>query len=387
MVEGSGEGGIHDLLSGTVKAVISNRGLAGCGSVTVGVDPFSVTVSGGAGIRWNPSLILGPAAIFANLHLFLGCDLSSYETVVAPHDARAAAAGTRVFTVKPGEKLLALAVQGLGAAPKVALAGPHGVSVDLSGTAADVKTSRGLGIRSDAESKSFFLVAHPPAGTWEVIPAADSAPVAAIQRAELLPQPHIRARVIGRGLERTLRYSVTPIKGQVVRFVEQGVRGGQQLATVRTGGSGMRRFVPAFAHGTRRRIVAEVEQNGLPRTTITVATFSAPSPHVGRVAHLRVRRRGGSAVISWGRAFYATRYDVVASYTTGARVLVTPRRGRRSLKLKLARSAGMTVRVVGVSGSGLHGHAAVAQLAAPAQAKPKPKPKSTQHRRHRKGKK
>jgi hypothetical protein len=167
--------------------------------------------------------------------------------------------------------------------------------------------------------------------------------------------------------------------------VEQGVRGGQQLVSVRTGGSGTRRFVPAFAHGTHRRIVAEVEQDGLPRATTTVARFSAPSPHVGRVAHLRIRRHGAAAVVTWGRAFYATRYDVVASLTTGTRELITPRRGRRSVKVRVGRLAGVTVSVTGVNSSGLRGRPATATLAAPRQGKPKPKP--TRHRHHRKGKK
>ena len=47
-------------------------------------------------------------------------------------------------------------------------------------------------------------------------------------------------------------------------------------ARVRTGGKGTLRFKPADGPGGRRKVVALVEQDGLPRKRITVATFKAP---------------------------------------------------------------------------------------------------------------
>jgi hypothetical protein len=370
-VEGEGDGGIRHLLSATIKAIISDSGLAGCGRIKVGADPLSFTLAGGAGIHWNPSLLLGPAAILANLHLFTGCDLSDYETVVAPRDA-AAAAGTRVFTVGRGLQLLTLRVQGLGAAPKVALQGPGGVTIDLTG-ADNAHTPRGLGLRVDSEDRSFFLVAHPPAGVWRIVPAADSVRVVAVQRAGVLPQPKVSGRVTGTGAKRTLHYRIARIPGQLVRFVEAGDRGGQTLRAVRIGGSGAVSFVPAPARGSRRTILAIVEQNGMPRARLTVASFSAGSPHVGPVPGLRVRRAGRTAIVTWRGAFYATGYDIVATFTTGTRELLsTGGAARRIVVRGLAPSAGLTVAVMGIHRGGLRGRPSSARLAPP---KPKPKPK------------
>jgi hypothetical protein len=360
-VEGSGSGGIRHVLSGTVKALISNRGLAGCGSVDIG--PF--TVSGGAGVHFNPRLLLGPLGILSNLSLFLGCDLSDWVTVVAPRDARAAAPGTRVFTVARGQRALIVRVQGLGKAPRALLRGPDGTTIDLS-NADEQRTNRGLGVRADAENRSFFLVARPHAGLWKVIPAPGSVPIVALQRATILPRPQVTAHVTGTGAKRRLSWSVAPVAGQVVRFVEQGNHGGQLLATVRRGGRGSVTFVPAPARGARRTIVADVEENGVPRTVIAVARFSAPSPRVGRPGGVHLRRAGRAAVLSWGPAFYASRYEVIATFTTGSRVLLSPRPGARKLVIRgLSRRAGVTVQVIGIAKGGMRGPPGTARLAVP----------------------
>lgn len=365
-LEGSGSGGIRHLLSGTIKAIISNRGFAACGSIEVGVDPFSVTLSGGASVRYNPSLLLGPAAILANLHLFTGCDLSPFETVVAPSEADAAAApGSRVFTVWRHDRALVLKVVGLGAAPLVVLRGPDGTTIDLtSGDSA--RTSRGLGLRTDAEDASFFVVAHPVHGVWTVSPGPGSVPIVSLQRAQLLDRPRITARVTGVGARRVLHWTVQRLPGQLVRFVEQDNRGGQLLAVVTGGGHGARSFVTAQARGVGRTVVAEVEQDGLPRLNLVVARFSAPSPRVGQVANLRLRRHGGSALITWSPAFYASRYDVIVSFTTGVKELLSTSASHRSLGVGgLTRSAGVSVEVIGINRNGLRGPAATARLAAP----------------------
>jgi hypothetical protein len=381
-VEGSGSGGIRHLLSATIKAIISNRGLAGCGSIDVGVDPFSVTLAGGAGVHFNPSLLLGPAAILANLHLFVGCDLSDWETVVAPREADAAAAGTRVFSVRRHTRALLLRVEGLGAAPRLSLRGPDGTTVDLTSSDSQ-RTNRGLGLRADSEDASFFIVARPAAGVWTVTPAPDSVPILALQEAQILPRPHVTARVVKARNKLVLRWNVARIPGQVVRFVEQSNHGGQMLATVRGGGRGARTFIPAQARGTSRTIVAEVEENGLPRADLVVARFSASSPRVSRVTHLRIRRRGGAAMISWGPAFYASRYDVVATFTTGTREVLSTSGGRRSVFIAgLTRSAGLTVEVIGVRQNGMRGPAAVARLAAPRPPHARPKGRHRRRRGH-----
>ena len=355
-LEGEGSGGIRKILSATVRAIISNRGLAGCGEI----DLFLDSVAAGAGVRWNPSLLV-PSAIFANIRIFTGCDLSSWRTVVA---RAAQGSDTRSITVGRGERALVLGVEGLGAAPLVTLRGPDGTVVDLA--SADQQRSEGfVAARAEGEDRSVFMVGRPAAGRWTIEPAPGSARIISVQRSQVLDKPRVRARVSGKGPRRKLTWDVRRQAGQVVRLVEEGDHGGQVLATVRGGGRGSKLFVPTEARRARRSIVAQVQQDGLPRDNIVVARFSAPSPRVGRAGGVRVRRRGRRAVVTWRPAFHARRYDVIVTRSNGARMVLSPRGGRRTVAVRVGRREALRVQVVGISATTRRGPAASARLAAP----------------------
>jgi hypothetical protein len=212
-----------------------------------------------------------------------------------------------------------------------------------------------------------------------VTPAEGSVPIVRLQRAEILPKPKVSARVGGAGIARVLRWSVAPRPGQVVRLVEEGDRGGQTLVTVKGGGRGTKRFITSETNSPRRQIVAEVEQDGMPRDNLTVARFSAPSPRVARSPRVRVRRRGRNVLVTWKPAFYARRYEVTATRSNGVKQYILPPAGRTRLTIKgVSRLDGVTARVVGVSPSGVRGKAAVGKLA-----KPKPKAKAKKRGKRR----
>lgn len=355
-ISGQGDGGIHDILSATIKAVVSNKGLAGCGTL----ETLLGDISAGAAVRFNPTILAGAAGIFSNVHLFWGCDLSPYNVVVA----RASADGARTVRVNKGERALVLSAEGLGAAPKVTLKGPDGTTVDLASTNAHKEKGR-YGLRVENEDRSVFLIGRPAAGIWTLEPAADSVRVVRVTRAHVLSKPKVSAGLRRAGAARILTWSVKRQSGQVVRFVEQGVRGGQPIATVKVGGRGSKRFIPADAAKPGRTIVAQVEQDGLPRENIVVAKFSAPSPKVGTARGLRVKRRGAQALISWRPAFLATRYDVVVTRSDGSRAVLSAPKGKRAVSVGLGKQQSLRVKVVGISATGKRGRPATAKLAAP----------------------
>jgi hypothetical protein len=377
-IEGFGSGGIRKVLQGDVHVIVSNRGFAGCGSIDL---DFLGSISGGAGVRYNPTLLLGPQAILANLRLFTGCDLSSYSTVVAAPAAHASApAGSRSITVERGERSLVLAVDGAESAPKVALRGPDGTVVDLLAGSDSVRAKTALGARSDDERRSFFIVAKPAAGRWTIEPGDGSTAIVRVQRAEVLAKPKISVRVRGKGPRRVMSWKIARQAGQVVRFVEQADGGAQTLFGVRGGGHGTKRFVVSEARGTKRTIVAQVQQDGLPRTNVVVARFSAPSPRVGK-PRVRVKRTGKRAIVTWKRTFYAARYDVIVERSTGARTVVSPRGKKRQVVVaRLPKAVGLRVRVVGISKSGRRGAAGKAKLA-PRKAAQKPRKRGRSRRR------
>lgn len=335
-VEGGGTGGIRRVLSGDVQAVLSARGLAGCGTVDLGLTD----ISGGAGVRFTPGLLQGGAlAILANVRLFTGCDLSSFKTVVPP--GRAAGPDVRPVSVTAGSDVLALSAEGLGAAPRVVLKDPAGAVVaDLSGAADTVRTQSVLALRAEDEDRTLFLVGRPAAGTWSV----EGPGVVRLQRAGKLPPVRIRAHVTGRGPRRVLRYAIAREPGQVVRFAESAEGGGQLLKEIKGGGTGSFEFTVADASGSARQIVAQVSQDDLPRDNVVVARFRAPSPRVGRPRRVRIARTGR---ISWRPARFARSYEVVVTRADGSRTLIDAGR-RRAVTVRRARGALVTA--LGVNG-------------------------------------
>jgi hypothetical protein len=202
-------------------------------------------------------------------------------------------------------------VQGRDAPPHVALAGPGGARIAAPASTDGIVRGDGYAfVHVPANRTTYVLLGKPRGGRWTVQTQADSAPVDRVRYANVLPQPSVRAHVGGRGRTRTLVYDVRPIPGQVVRFREIGGGAVRSLGTAH-GKHGTLRFRPAFGRAGTRRIVAYVEQRGLPRTTLDVARYVAPKPAVPRAPRrIALRRRGERLAIGWSPVAGASGYAV-----------------------------------------------------------------------------
>jgi hypothetical protein len=135
------------------------------------------------------------------------------------------------------------------------------------------------------------------------------------------------------------------------------------IRTVTNGGHGKVSFTPAEARGTHRTIVAEITQNGLPRKNITVAHYVTGGPTVGVARHIKVRRRGHRAIISWGAATLARNYEVVVKYGDGQRILLVPKKGKRQVVApRVSKKEGLRIQIVAISFRGHRGPPALASL-------------------------
>lgn len=177
-VDAKGDGGIHGITSGTVKALLSNLGLAGCLRVKIfPATPISdaVYISGGAGVRFVGGLPpLSFPQLVAGLDLFTGCDLTSWSPF--GRDARAAAAdGSQSFTMpRNAPKVVALEVLGAGGAPHVQVVTPAGKTLDASDFGADFKVTPDIsGVLDPSHSRTLLFV-HGAPGVWKVNPVASS---------------------------------------------------------------------------------------------------------------------------------------------------------------------------------------------------------------------
>lgn len=291
--------GVPDL-SG--ERIVSDRGIAACGKVS--------WLSGGFGYRWGDG---APDA-------FRGCDLSPWGSAAA----RAAQVGS-VFTVAGSPAFVAFRITRGGGAPRVRVSGPGGVvhesPIDPAQTRFD---DRVLIAPITGKGRTFVVVRTPAAGVWQV-EALDAAGPVTIERADPLPPVRVTGRVMRTGKRHVLRWTATAPPGQELVFVERGAGIARRLGSSRSR-AGALRFRPAVSTSRARRVVAQVVQDGLPRSTVTVARFTAPAPpRATRPRKLTARVRGGAVTVRFAGGGGAKRW------------LLTLRRGPRTLDLLLAR--------------------------------------------------
>jgi hypothetical protein len=172
--------------------------------------------------------------------------------------------------------------------------------------------------------------------------------VVAVKSAEALPEPAVTAKVHGRRIS----YTVKQIPGQTVRLREVGPNVSAPLGTLR-GSKGTLRFKPAFGRGGKRRLVADVLQNDAPRTSLTVAHYTAPA--LKKLAATKRVRVTGTGAISWSAVRGATGYTV-SVWTTDGRALTYDAKSRRVRVRNLAGHTLERVVVRAVRADGAPGH-------------------------------
>lgn len=328
---------------GGAALIASTVGIAACANVIVG--------DAGVGYEWG-----------GEFDLWWGsCDLSPWRPV--PGAARAAQAGGKRFVLRRGLRSAAFAVDGEGGAPNVTLTGPRGAKLSLSAAAPQVRSGSLSGVQVESGT-TYLLVKKPAAGTWTLTGDAGPA-ITRIREAFGIPPASVAARVSGRGRARVLSWRLRPIAGQRVRLVETGRDVRNQIAVARAP-RGRVRFTPANGPAGRRRILAYVEQNGLPRKRVVAGSYRAPAtdrPRRPRAA--RIVRRGSNVVVSWRAPVRGFRHAVALRLGDGREfaAVVGPR--ARSVTVPgVGRGYGATASIMGLTHANGKGPAVRVRLAA-----------------------
>ena len=188
-------------------------------------------------------------------------------------------------------------------------------------------------------------------------------PIRQIREAYGLPKPVVHAHVSGRGRARTLSWQLRPIPGQKVQFAEYGTDV-RHLITTTAKATGKVRFTPQTGPAGHRRIVAIVEQNGLPRATLNVASFRAPGPpRPTKVTYLKLTRRGTSLRVSWKKPKQPFRHGVYADLSDGRELLIiVGPKATSAIFTDVPATVAATVRVTGLTPSGGKGPTVAAKL-------------------------
>ncbi len=335
----------------SAESLIATTGLGACGELRA---PLLPTLSGGFFWAWGTSA--------DDVHFSVGsCDLSRYQVtpvsaaVARAHrhgSARAAVAGS--VTVSAGAPLEDIELLGSGGSPSIVLTSPSGRQVIPSES--DVHAPA-YAVAFPAAARTVVVLNHPQPGTWTFAPGAGSAPIRQARAASGLTAPRIHAVVRGTGRRRVLRYQVRGLGQSVtVNFAEQAGRVFRVLGTAR-GRHGAIRFTPADGAGGRRAIVALVSVDGQPRSRAVVTRYAAPGPvRPGRVKRLRIRRSGGSFMVSFLGVRGAARYLVRFDASDGRHIQELIPASRHSLRIRaLGYFDHLRVTVTGVSASGRRG--------------------------------
>ena len=237
------------------------------------------------------------------------------------------------------------------------LAGPNGESVTVSRDAPVVQNDQFLAqLRQDGTT--FVLVNRPAAGLWTLSDDGAS-PVRLVREARGLPDPSVSARVRGRGRTRVLSWNARRIPGQRVTFAEIGKDVRNAITTTETV-RGSVRFRPAAGPAGRRRIVALVQQNDLPRTTLTAGSYRAPGTlRPGRPRALKAQRKRSRLVVSWRPRPAGFRHAVYFRLSDGRRLVRVVGAKRRRVVLKgVPRRVSARVKVLGLGHANGKGPAA-----------------------------
>lgn len=278
----------------TLKAVLSNLGIAGCGSVTIDLIFDEIEIAAGVGVSFpGGSLPLNPASLLRTFRAFLGCDLGAYTPLRALRIGPTAQTAQAIQSFRLDGDGVLLSFEGAGAAPKVKLTSPTGKVYDFLDIDGAKAVEGAMASHLSTEDRTVVILPKPEKGAWRVETAPGAAEIARIQTSSILPKPEASAKVTGKGTERTLIYSVKKIPGQLVTFAEGSDGGRRNIVTVKDGGKGRVKYTVAESIGNKRRIEAEISQNGLPREERVLARYSAPQPVAARprVTVKRSRRR------------------------------------------------------------------------------------------------
>ena len=321
--------------------IVSNIGIAACIDVYIG--------SAGIGYEWG-----------GDFDLWWGsCNLGPWRPA---HGSGARISAANDFQLRAGLPSAAFAVEGLGGAPNVTLRGPHGESVSVSSAVPLAKTKRFFAVQSGNDT-TYVVIKHPAGGVWTL--SSDGAvPIQRIRQAFGLPKPAAHATVSGKGRGRTLHWRVRPIKGQTVKFVEEG-RGVRRVIAATTTGGGEKSFRPADGPAGKRKIVALIEQNGRPRTSLSAGAYQAPGPpHPVRPQRLRLARHGNKLSVSWNAPRQGFRHAAYLRRSDGVRLLRIAAADRGSVTFPaIRRGYGATVTVTGLGDANGRGPSAMARIA------------------------
>jgi hypothetical protein len=305
------------------EGLVSSKGIAGCGRILGLRGGFGYTYATERTDVFGNSCDLGPYAPVRKRAPLDDNGAGRFNTTRAvgrTRQAGAAPPGAFGIDVAKGQKATFLKLEGTGGNPIVSLISPDGTRYDMPLDQAGVQTQQFIGFKDHLSTASYVAVREPAAGRWQIVPREGSAPIATVEGAPVLPDPEVKATVRPNadGSRQTISYTVKPIPGQSVEFVEQGRDTHRTIGTAK-GATGSMTFTPQTGAGRSRRLIAVVRQGTSDRARLRVARFTAPGlKRMRKPTSIRSRRAPlGSVAVEWDDRRGIRKYEVITRVGDG----------------------------------------------------------------------
>lgn len=311
----------------------------------IGLDIFDGRIminSRAAGACWKVTWFDGGAVYeygHKDVQTFgVSCGLDRYKEKypAAAASGIAAASADRPRKLTTGPREVILSARGQGDAPRFRLTSPGGRSFTVPRGKDAVRTKKFM-IVVDRKNKVTHVAAGGLAnGRWTLTPYQDSVPILGVKTGKALPPEKVEARIVGKGLTRTLIWNSEGNPHTRIAFSEVMAGGFEQPILVTDKVKGRYTFKATRGdHYGKRRLRAVVVHGGTPREATIEDHFTVRRPAKLRAPQIvRAWRNVYRAAATWQKVPGAHGYVAeIAIMKDGKRVssyrrVVGPKRSK-----------------------------------------------------------
>ncbi|MBN8866324.1 MAG: hypothetical protein J0H98_02100 [Solirubrobacterales bacterium] len=242
----------------------------------------------------------------------VSCGLDNYREKypAATRSGVAAVSSERPRRLTTGPREVVLSARGDGDAPRFRLTSSDGRSFEVPRGKDVVRTKKFMIVVDRRNAVTHVAAGGLARGEWTITPYAGSAPIMGVKTGKALPPEKVQARIVGRGLTRTLVWDSKGNPHTKIAFSEVMAGGYEQpiLVTDKTRGRYTFRVTKGDHYG-KRRLRAVVVHGGTPREATVEDRFTVNRPaKLNAPRIVRAWRNGYTAAATWRAVPGATGY-------------------------------------------------------------------------------
>lgn len=233
----------------------------------------------------------------------VGCGLDHYREKfpAAVRSGAAAVSADRPRKLTTGPREVVLSARGEGDAPRFRLTSPDGRGFEVPRGKDIVRTERFMIVVDRENDVTHVAAGRLARGKWTLTPYQGSAPILGVRTGKALPPEKVEARIVGKGLSRTLIWDSKGNPNTKLSFTEMMRDGSEKPILITDKVRGHHRFRAAKGgkYGNRR-LRAYVIHGGTPREVTIEDRYVVRRPVKLRGPRIvRAWRNGYTAAASW----------------------------------------------------------------------------------------